>query len=240
MYHAECLHCSDIQLINNNNLLLYNYATHKEGQGYFVGIYNLEQRRILKKLVPISESPYHRFTIITLNNFPKYGNRQFFSSPNIFGLYEFIQDSLVRIRDYSLGNKTVPESFSKKFLKNKRRRIFREESIENGYIPFIINTFEFKDNYLVILDDPENNCVVIPENDISSIFMNGPIYEYFSLPSVQSLKIPVGIYEDKMVFSLSPNEFFTNKDMNTLKEISIGEQKLTVTYDSNPVLIVIK
>ncbi|PIF02157.1 MAG: hypothetical protein CR996_00845 [Draconibacterium sp.] len=239
-YEYREFHCSDIQLIDNNNLLLYNYATHKEGQGFFVGIYNLEKGKIIRKQIPISESPYHRFTVITSKNFPKYGNRQFFTSPNIFGLYEFKEDSFIRINDYFLGSKAVPERISNRYLKKKRRRIFRQESILDGYIPFILNTFKFKDNYIAILDDSENNCVVIPENNNSDIYMNGPISEYLGLPPVHSLNNPVGIYENNLVFSLLPNELFTNKDMDTPKEISIGQQKLSVKYDSNPILIIIR
>lgn len=239
-YKYKGFNCSDIQHIDKNNLLVYNYATEQEGQKYFVGIYNLLKKEITKKLIPISESPYDRLTIITMNNFPEYNGIKYFTSPNIFGFYEFKKDSFINIKNYELAEYAVPKSFSEKFLKNNGDRIFRQEAMTNDYIPYLLSCFRLKDYYVVILDDPENNCILVPTDNSSQLIKNGSLTEYLNLPKASSLNIPVGYYDNKVVLSLSPVELFSNEDMYTPKHLTIGDRSLGIKYDSNPILIVLE
>ncbi len=238
-FKYEGFSCSDIQFIDDENILLYNFRIRKGKEKTFVGIYNFNQKTIIKKFVQDIESPYPELLFISCNNFPKYGSRQFFTSPNIFGLYEFKKDTFISICSFDLGNKSVPASFSEKYLENRGRLIFGEEAILNGYVPYLFSSFYFNNYYFVILEDLNYSCFAISEKNRNKVFFNGTISAYFNLPAISSLNYPTGYCDNSLIFSCSPLDFFENDEIQNPKEIEIGNYKIDIQYDSNPFLIVV-
>lgn len=71
------------------------------------------------------------------------------------------------------------------------------------------------------------------------MYNNGTIPSYFNLPDIPSLRIPLGIEDDNIIFSCSPSDFFINGDVETKKEIRIDEQNIKIKLDDNPFLIIV-
>lgn len=229
----------DIHPIDDDNVFLYcNYVGRKEKK--FVGIYNFSEKKVIKKFISSSESPYAILARGNANNFRETENRLFFNSSNIFGLYEFKADSFQRVLTYNLGDRAVPESFYKKYVEKRDRTNFGEAAKKRNYVPYLINSFYFNKHYLAIIDDDAYSCYAIEENNSNNIYMNGQLSDYFSLPKVESLKMPVGVQDDILILSCSPIDFFENDIDIRSKTIDIGDRKVEIKYDSNPFLILIK
>lgn len=235
----ESFYSSDIHPIDEKNAFLYCYNVGKSEE-FFIGIYNFEKNEVIKKFIPGEESPYPSLNLITGENFSSVGNRQFFASPNIFGLFEYKADTFQRILSYDIGDKAAPESFYSKYGNQRKRVNFREDAKEKEYVPFIMFSFCFNKYYLAILEDENKSCYAIDEKTNSKIYMNGALSSYFSLPEVESLKMPRGIQNKQLVFSCSPLDFFNDDAKKESKEIEIAGQKLKIQYDSNPFVIIVK
>lgn len=234
-YKYDNLSATDIQVIDSINVLLYNPLIHYDK--YFVGIYNLVKGKITKEYVSTAESPYPEFNYITQNNFSTYKEKIYFTSPNIFSLFKYDQDTITKVCEYDLANMTVPTSFAEKY-KEGGRLIFREEAIRNGYVPFILSTFYFNEFYFVILTDENTSCYVVSK--AGDVYFQGGIQSYFGLPDAYSLRYPIGYSDDKIIFSCSPLDFFEYDENTGSKEIEIGNTRMNISYDSNPFLIIIK
>ncbi|KJF45689.1 6-bladed beta-propeller [Draconibacterium sediminis] len=227
----------DIYPKDEENVFLYcNYVGRNEK--FFVGIYNLQRKEITQKFISEEESPYAILTMGNANNFQKIGDRLFFSSPNIFGLFEAKADTFRRNITYDLGPKSVPENFYSPYVNERKRARFGQACRENGYVPYLLASFYYNQHYISILDDEKGSCFVIDEKDRSKIYMNGQLSDYFNLPKLESLQLPTGIQEKQITFACSPLEFFDDDIQEETKLISIADLNIEIRYDQNPFLII--
>lgn len=227
-----------IQVIDDENaFLLCNWVGGNEEK--FVGLYNFKEKNIVKKFVSSEDSQYPTLVRFMENNFTVNGEKLFFTSSNIFGLYEFEEGEFEKILSYDLGERSVPKRFSDKFLEGRRRTIFEDEALKNGYVPFILYSFCFKGYYFAIIDDNRKSCYVIDSKNLSKVFLNGTLAAYFNLPDVKSFRYPEEIKKDYLVFSCNPLDFFEIDDVEKTKSIEIGNLAVEINYDSNPFLIVV-
>lgn len=238
-FKYEGMGASDILPIENNRALLYNYFIGTQIKN-FAGIYDFNSLKITDKFIPDKESPYPELNLITFNNFPTYNKRKFLICPNIFGLFEFKDSIFTKLIEFDLGNKSVTESFAKKFNIKGKRSFFREEAINNHYTPYLYTAFCFKGYYFVILDNENADCYVINEKNTKQIYMNGKITEYFGLSANSSILYPCGYGDNCLIFRGNPLDFYENDEEQKPKEIVIDGHNIKIEYDSNPFLIIVK
>lgn len=238
-YQLLNFYCMDIMLIDDNNvLLLDNFVTEKDS--FFVVKYNLSENIITQRFVPVENSPYPILVRLMNNNFTSTGKRHFFACSNIFGLFEYKENQFHRIINFDLGKRSVPNHFSKNFLKGYNRTIFMDEALNRNYVPFLLYSFYFKNHYFAIIQDKINSCYVINENNMQKIYQNGILAAYFNLPNIKSLRFPEEINEEYLVFSCNPLDFFETSPVERTKQVIIGEYKLEIEYDSNPFLLIVE
>jgi hypothetical protein len=227
----------DITVLDDDNvLLLRNHVGLREK--YFVGRYNFSENRIVEKYISSELSPYPMNTVVSYNNFIKCNGKLYFYTPNIFGLFEFVNSDFNRLFSLDLGKKSVPKSLSKKFKKQNPCEMGSEARLQH-YIPYILYSFPFKDYYFIIADDNEINCYAICMNTIE-VYKNGRLSGYFNLPDIKSLKTPCGIQDDKIIFSCSSADFFESNEDETAKEVMIAGKNITIRIDDNPFVVIIQ
>lgn len=229
----------DIHIIDEDNVFLYCYYVGRKEKN-FVGIYNFKENKVVQKFISADESPYSILSYGNANNFYLVEDRLFFSSSNIFGLFEFKKDTFQRIITYDLGDKAVPESFYNKYVEKRSRSRFGSDAKEKGYVPYVTKSFGYKNYYLSILYDENNSCYAINEKNRNKVYISNQISTYFNLPNLESLKFPCGIFDNQIVFACSPVDFFNENEALGSKTVEIDGRKIDVTYDSNPFLIVVK
>jgi hypothetical protein len=229
----------DIHFIDETNLFLHcNYVGRSEKN--FIAKYSFKENKIVRKYVPFNESPYSILASGIANKFLDLGNRLFYSGSNLFGLFELKADTFQRILTYDLGDRAVPESFYRRYVEERRTGYFGEDTREKNYVPYIMNTFCFKNHCLVIIDDENYSSYAIEEKNKDKIYMNGPLSAYFNLPDVKSLRLPRGMQDDMLIFSCTPLDFFEDNPKEETKEIEIDGRKINVRYDANPFLIIVE
>jgi hypothetical protein len=235
----ENFYSLDIHLLDDGNLFLYrNYVG--ESEKFFTGIYSFEENKVSRKFIHADESPYSIFCIGNANNFLQIDDQLYFYSSNLFGLYKFEADTFRKVISYDVGKRTVPESFSTKYVETRKRTAFHRDSKDAGYVPYLRRTFKFGDYYFVILDDEKYSCYAIDEQSRNKVFMNGQLSSYFNLPEFESLRTPAGIQDELMILSCDPLDFFENGIVGKTKLVELGGEKLEVNYDDNSILILVK
>jgi hypothetical protein len=237
-YDILNFHCMAIQHLYEDNVFLLNNTASKTNP-FFIGRCNLNEKIVGQSFIPSNESNYPLLSYSMVSNFTKVNDRLYFAYSSIFGLYEYKGDQFKKIISYDLGEKEVPNNFHKRFEKGRKMGIFRDESKRIGYVPYLKSSFFFKGYNLVIIDDEEYNCFAI-SNNFEDVFLNGSINEYFNLPRIKSLKIPVEIDQHYITFSCAPLDFFDSNEIYQSKKIEVGGYVLDVNYDSNPFLIIIE
>jgi hypothetical protein len=228
----------DLYLLDKDNIFLYcSYVGRNEK--HFVGIYNLTEKKVTKRFVSDIESPYSILCMGNASNFYEMENRLYFRSANIFGLFEFQADTFRRIITYRLGEKAVPESFYASYVEKRNRSTFGEDALIKGFVPYLKESFYFKNHFLAVLYDENSSCYAINAKNHKKVYFQGQLSEYFDLPKLKSLNSVCGIQDDFLTFSCLPMEFFEDKEDNG-KLVELGEKKLEVNYNDNPFLIVVK
>lgn len=222
---------------DENFLLLNNWVGRNEK--HFVGLFNTNEEKIINKFISSEESRYPLNTLVTCMNFSKWNNKVYFYAANIWGLFEYKENSFLKILSIDVGKGKVPAHFYKQF-ENQNRQIFREEAKLNGYIPFLLYVFPFGDYYLIGLDDEVFTCYAISKKDFSKVIHNGSIVNYFNLPVTKSMRIPIGFFDDTIVFYSNPMDFFEHDDEIKTKKIQIGNEELEINYNDNPIIITIQ
>jgi thioredoxin-related protein len=230
-----------IDIICNNDTSIFLLGVRTGGhEKSFVGLYSITSEKMVGKYVASSQSNYPLFLIITAQNFTKRYESIYFSSTNIFGLFEFKDNDFNKIFSCNLVDNEVPTSFTEKYIKNNERNRFSIDAKENGYIPFICYAFRYKDYYLVSVDNDERSCYAISVNDTQKVYYCGTIACFFGLPNLKSLNFIKGIQDDMITFSVNPLEFFNDNELSCPKNIEIGGLEICVKHTDNPILIVIK
>jgi len=237
-YNLLNYHCMAIQHIYDNSVLLLNNTASKTDP-YFIGRCNLDEKIIDQRYISSEESKYPLLSYSLFSNFTSTKDRLFFAYSSIFGLFEYKENQFQKIIIYDLAEREVPNNFHKRFEKGRRMSIFRDEAKRSGYVPYLKGSFFFKDYNLVIIDDDDYSCYAI-SNNLKRVFLNGSINEYFNLPDVKSLKVPVEVGPDYITFSCAPLDFFEAGEVDQSKKIEIGDYVIDVDYDSNPFLLIIK
>ena len=229
----------DLHPIDKENLFLYcSYVGRKEK--YFVGIYNLKEKKIVERFIPSDESPYSILCAGNASNFYEFQNRLFFSSSNIFGLYEFQSDTFRRTINFDIGVRAVPESFYGKYVEKRKRSGFGSDALKKGYVPYLRESFFFNGYYLTVLYDESSSCYAINATNRNRVYFKEQLSDYFNLPRVNSLYRACAVQDDFMTFACSPLDFFEENSTEKGKSVQIAGQKINVDYDSNPFLIVVK
>jgi len=229
--------CSDVFCLDTSNLmLLSNWVGRKENE--FIGIYNLASQRIEEKLIDSKESPYPINTLITSKNFSEWNNDLYFYTANVFGLFKYERGNFNKIVSFDLNTYTVPKEFYIQFAE-QNRSIFREEAKRKGYIPFILFAFPFHEYFLIGVDNESKDCFAASKVDFSKVYLSGSLASYFNLPNVKSLGSPTGLQKNTILFSCNPTDFFEHDQEQETKLIAIGDKKIPVTYQQNPILILI-
>jgi hypothetical protein len=228
----------DLHLIDKDNIFLYcSYVGRNEK--HFVGIYNLTEKKVTKRFVSDKESPYSILCMGNASNFFEMENRLYFRSANIFGLFEFQADTFRRIITYRLGEKAVPESFYASYVEKRNRSTFGEDALKKGFVPYLKESFYFKNYFLAVLYDENSSCYAINSKNHKKVYFQGQLSEYFNLPKLKSLNSLCGIQDDFLTFSCLPIDFFEGAKVKE-RLVELGEEKLAVNYDDNPILIVVK
>jgi hypothetical protein len=235
-YLIKTFASSDIAILNDENvLLLRNYVGKSEK--YFIGSYNFSEKKIYEKYIHSDLSPYPMNTVITYNNFIQNDGKLYFYSPNIFGIFQYLNSKFTKIATLDLGEKSIPKSFYQNYINESPCKMGKEAK-KKHYIPYILYSFPFNEFFFVITDDDTRNCYSINLKN-NEVFNNGTLPNYFNLPDIPSLRIPLGIQDDKIIFSCIPSDFFKKGGNETIKEIRIAEQNIEVKLDDNPLLIIV-
>jgi len=230
--------CSiDIFCLDENNLLLLNnWVGHSEKN--FVGKYNLTENSITEKYINSKESSYPINTLITTKNFSRWNGDLYFYTPNVFSLFKYANNDFTKVISFDIEERFIPKSLFSQF-QTQNRNMFREETKNKGYTPFLLYAFPFDDFYLVGLDDKEYSCYAVNKDNFQNIYKNGPISTYFGLPRVRSLRSPSALQDDCIIFVCNPMDFFENEPDEKNKEINIGKYHFDINYNDNPLIIVI-
>lgn len=230
--------CSfDISVLDNDNILLLRNSV-GISEKFFVGIYNLTTKKIVKKFISADESPYSQNSVITANNFSQNNGKQYLCITNVFGLFEYRDLDFHKILSFDIGEKAVPKSISDKFEKEGQCNL-REESKSRHFAPFMLFSFCFKGYYFAVIDDNEFNCFAISQAN-NTIYHNGTLPSYFGLPDNKSLRLSSGIQDNSIIFQCSPLDFYDSKDETGSKEINIANHKILINQDDNPFLIIVQ
>ncbi len=235
----EGIYANDIQWIDSENVFLQNLRV-TEKEPWFVFGYDLSKKSIKKRFISMEGSSYPEFFIITGDNFHFSGSRKLFTTTNIFGIYEFNTDDFRKIITFDLGRRAVPESFIEKTRQNNRRIYFDDDALNAGYIPYLLNSFYFREYILAVLYDDIKSCYAISEKNREKVYLNGPISTYFGLPALESFKNPTEINENYLVFAVNPTDFFVENPTSDKTTVEIGNQKLEVELEENPFLVVVE
>lgn len=238
-YSMDNFYSLDFQVINNKYLLLHCSWVGRN-EKYFVGLYNLSTEKVEKKFLHADISPYPLNVFIGQHNFSHVDNKTYFAASNIFGLFEFNSDSLIKLIEYDLGIRTVPASFSNQFQEPDKRPIFREEALRNNYVPFLTHSFPFNNYYMVIIDDKNRSCYAIDRKNFSKVYLSGQLSDYFDLPKIRSLRRPAAIQDGFIVFAAQPLDFFGPDLVEKSKTIEIAGKTLQINYDDNPFLVLVE
>lgn len=226
----------DAHYLDSENIFLVGNYVGGEEQNY-IALFNFKENRIIQKFIPAENSPYKRTGgLIPTNSFSDGGEGLIFYNPNIFGLHEFNNHEFKRIVNFNLGNKMVPAQLADEYILNQRNR-FREVAINKGFVPYILYSFIYKDRYFVILDDEDVTSFVIARNDCNDIVKVGSINKYFNLPDVNSMKYPVGIQKEGVIFTGNPVDFL-DEEGNTQGPIKLNGVPVSVSIEDNPFLII--
>ena len=235
-YDIKSFPSSDISVLNDDNVfLLRNFVGNEEK--YFVGLYNISAQKVVRKFVPAEKSPYPKNSLGVSCNFIQNKGKLYFCTPNVFGLFEYMDSDFHQILSLDIGKKSVPKSLSNKFEKHNYYRL-RENAKSKNFIPFILYAFPFKGYYFIGADDKDINCYAINMQN-NKIYNNGAISSYFNLPEKVSLRLPKGIQDSLIIFQCPPLEFFDSKTKVNAKEIQIAGHQIEVNQDDNPFLIIV-
>jgi len=238
-FKLDNFYSAAIQAIDEDNVfLLCNWVGGIEDK--FVGIYNFTQKRIVSRFISSSESKYPKLIRIMLNNFTVSKKTTYFYSSNVWSLFKYENKNFEKILSFDLGEREVPLRFSKKFLGRGKRHIFADEARLNGYVPFLLYSFYFKGYYIAIVNDEKSNCYAIDEKDYARVYNDGQLSSYFGLPNIKSLRFPRGVQDNNLIFSCNPLDFFDLNPEIKSKIVTIGNQNITLNYDENPFLIIVK
>ncbi len=229
----------EVKAIDDENFLLLN-NTPSPTNPFFISNYNATNDTITGKFIPAEESPYPLFSTSLSSYFMDFKDRLFFASTNIFGLFEFKNNQFERIISYDLGDRKVPETFPEKFNQGRRMGAFADAALENGFVPYLIGAFYFRNYNVVIIKDEDFSCYAISEKNREKVYLNGPISTYFGLPALESFKNPTEINENYLVFAVNPTDFFVENPTSDKTTVEIGNQKLEVELEENPFLVIVE
>ncbi len=229
----------DLHYADDDNLFLYcSYVGRNEK--HFVGIYDLNEKRVINRFVSADESPYPLLCMGNASNFFEYRDRLYFRSANIFGLFEFHADTFQRLVTYDLEAMAVPESFFASYVEKRNRSTFGDEALEKGYVPYLNESFIFKDHFFAVLFDKNSSCYSIDNKNLKKVYRQEQLSDYFNLPKLKSLNRVCGIQDDFLTFSCLPLEFFKGEEELKSKVVELNGERIEVNYDDNPFLIVVR
>ncbi len=231
---------SDIFSLDSNNLfLICNFVG--KGEMFFVGRYEVPVNMIRERFVSISNSPYAISTnLMVQNSFFYKGNSVMFFNPNIFSLFQYKNESFVKIISLDLGNRKVPEDFAKRFY-DHNRSAFRDEAKRRKYVPVLTYAFYYGGYYLIGIDDDSSSCYAINSSNFNEVYENKSLSSYFGLPEIPSLKFPpVGFQEDMILFGCDVSDFFDELTPGSTKTIEIANINKKVCIDDNPIILIIR
>ncbi|GET22781.1 hypothetical protein JCM18694_30270 [Prolixibacter denitrificans] len=238
-YHLKDYPIMNVQSMDSDQVLLHHFTGEKkEEQQHIVGLYGLKDSKIIREFIPEDESSYPSQVAIMNNSFSVNGSRLFFASNNIWGLFEWKNNQFKRILSFDIGKRMAPSSFVDKYLPVEKRVYFRDDALKRGYVPWLLESFNFKGYYWAIIFDEKKSCYAIDENNYRKVYMDGPVSAYFGLPEVKSLQYPREMTKNYMVFACSPADFFDADDTETTKTITIGDKQVQIDMNENPFLIV--
>jgi len=230
--------CSfDVAVLDDDNILLLRNSV-GISEKFFVGIYNLTTKKIVKKFISADESPYSQNSVITANNFSQNNGKIYLCLTNVIGLFEYRDHDFHKILTFDIGEKAVPKRISDKFGKEGQCNL-REESKSRHFVAFTLFSFCLKGYYFAVIDDDEFNCYAISQEN-NTIYHNGTLPSYFGLPNYKSLRLLSGIQDNTIIFQCSPLDFYESKEETGSKEIIIANHKILVNKDDNPFLIIVK
>lgn len=230
----------DLQVLDEENLLLNFNSVSISGYDFFIGQYNLNEKKVIKQFIHKDNSPYPINVFITQHNFKISDEKIYFSASNIFGLFEYKDGDFERIIEYDLGHKAVPASFATLFQGPGKRQIFQDEAKRNNYVPFITHSFPFKNYYMVIIDDKNRSCYAFDRKKFDKVYLNGQLSDYFDLPKIRSFRFPAAIQDGFIVFAAQPLDFFGPDPVEKSKTIEIAGKTLQINYDDNPFLVLVE
>lgn len=236
-YSLNGYYSNDISIFNDENLfLLCNSVGFNEK--HFIGMYNLSERKVVKKLIPDSESKYPHCKMITNNNFTQYDGQHFFYSSNIMGIFKYVNSDFKKVLTFDFGNRSVPSKFAEKF-KGGNTCDFQNYAKSRNFIPYLYASFPYKGYFFIVADDEKTNCYAVDMKN-REMFYNGPLYTYFNLPNKETLRFPCGIQDELITFQCNATDFFESTINEDVKEIQIAGYKLEIKQDDNPILIVVQ
>ncbi len=236
-YDIKSFPSSDISILDDNNVfLLRNFVGGTEKN--FIGLYDIPERKVVKKFIPADKSPYPKNSVGTARNFIQHEGKLYFNATNVFGLFEYRNSDFQQILSFDLGEESVPKSLSNKFEKQNHCDL-REEAKSRHFIPFLLYGFPFKGHYFIGTDDEDFNCYAINSKN-KKIYNNGALPSYFDLPEKESLTLPRGIQDTLIIFQCNPSEFFDTKTNLDVKRIQIAGHTIEVNQDDNPFLIIVE
>ena len=134
----------------------------------------------------------------------------------------------------------VPESFFASYVEKRNRSTFGEEALDKGYVPYLNESFLFKDHFFAVLYDKNSSCYSIDIKNFKKVYYQGNLSDYFNLPKLVSFNRVCGIQDDFLTFSCSPLEFFESEEELKSKVVELSGEKIEVNYDDNPFLIVVR
>jgi hypothetical protein len=232
-FYSKSLYYAD----NDHLFLTCNYVGKSEKN--YVGCYSFAERRIIRKYISSDFCTYPISSNLMIpNNFIKKDDELYFISPDIFGLFKYDGDDFDLFYHFDPGKKRVPDNLAKTLLSNSRSA-FRERAKKQNYIPNLLYV-NFYDNHIMVgLDDDKFSCYVFNPNNPKKVFYNENITHALGLPDIKTLRLPIDNSNNSMVFACNPVDLFQEAEDFDTKTVNIGDQRLKVSIDDNPVLVCI-
>lgn len=223
---------------NDSYFLSSNYVGKSEKN--FVSVFNTEKEQVVDKMVSLEFSSYPTSSNIILPfNFFRKNKDVYYISADIFTLFHFDNETFNPIYKFEVGDKKVPKNLAKDLLLNSKH-LFREQVKEKGFIPHLLYVVFFNDYCFFGLDDEKYSCFSFDINQPKKLFVKTSIASYFGLPEVNSFRLPVGYYDNSLLFIGYPSSFFEEESSELTKSVKIGNISVDVNINENPFVLRIK
>lgn len=225
---------ADALRIDEENVLLHT-ALPSKYEDHLVSVYNLESNKITKKYILAANLPMKDISILTFNNFVDSDDGLFYSASNSRTLYQYSDGDMIPLYSIDFKKLTPPESYVNNFDQGGE---FMNHAHEDNYIGFINYCFHFETFSLIGLKYKAFNCGIIYRDNPSELFFS-TISDLFQLPNTPSFIIPSNANRNQLFF-VYYNDILMEEGMTNERAIlELGENRITVEKNANPLLITV-